>query len=596
MARIKEAMEPSGNGNTNDINQLERLHLSRLSNYSENETNSTTQINDLNSIAENDEVTHFPISLSESSLSTAADSVVHSVLHKIASETKSNPRDNQRVISPFPSSGNVAQKNAVAPTQQYELEYDISSSSTEESTNTSEAEKNENTDTEAPEKRKSAPVESVENNTGSQRSLVRTSVSLDRVEEILKQTTEVLSTSSSDDEKEEDEQDKKPKSATSLRSRPRSASVSRLDERFDSREFVDLPNGKPLTERRQISTRNSEAELTNMFGPGHELSIFVGTWNLNLSTNVDPDSLRKFLIEKNQTKCDIYVFGSQEIPVESVIEWEIMIQRCLGRKYILLHAVRFGTLHLTLYIKSYIQSYCSAVDWGVLSVRAISTIKTKGVAACTVQIFGTKFIFLTSHLTAGEGEKNLTNRILNYRTICEKLRLRRSKSLAARIENKLLSKKYNFNVEEFDAVFWFGDLNFRIDPDTGQDQLGECMNRKLCFDGFSEQKITFMPTYKFNPNSRIYDTSRSLRQPSFTDRILFKSRVPLRAIFYDSFNELTHSDHRPVSAIFKVQLMPIKPCNTPLCMNNGEFVVSVYKAAFKEQTPQKSSSRVCHIL
>ena len=83
MVRIREAMEPSGNGNTNEINQLERLHLSRLSNYSENETNSTSQINDLNSIAENDEVTHFPISLSESSLSTAADSVVHSVLHRI---------------------------------------------------------------------------------------------------------------------------------------------------------------------------------------------------------------------------------------------------------------------------------------------------------------------------------------------------------------------------------------------------------------------------------------------------------------------------------------------------------------------------------
>ena len=140
------------------------------------------------------------------------------IQHK-ASETKSNPRDNQRVISPFPSSGNVAQKNAVAPTQQYEIEYDISSSSTEESTTTSEQEKNANTNIEAPQKRNSAPTESVENNTGSQRSLVRTSVSLDRVEEILKQTTEVLSTSSSDDEKEEDEQDKKPKSATSLRSR-----------------------------------------------------------------------------------------------------------------------------------------------------------------------------------------------------------------------------------------------------------------------------------------------------------------------------------------------------------------------------------------
>ena len=57
---------------------------------------------------------------------------------------------------------------------------------------------------------------------------------------------------------------------------------------------------------------------------------------------------------------------------------------------------------------------------------------------------------------------------------------------------------------------------FSIDPSNGQDQLAECMERGLCFEDFDEQKICFMPTYKFNPNSRIYDTSRTLRQPSFT--------------------------------------------------------------------------------
>lgn len=107
-----------------------------------------------------------------------------------------------------------------------------------------------------------------------------------------------------------------------------------------------------------------------------------------------------------------------------------------------------------------------------------------------------------------------------------------------------------------------------------------------------------MPTYKFNPNSKIYDTSRALRQPSYTDRILYKSKAQCRGIFYDSFNDLTHSDHRPVSAIFKVQVSPIKPCNAPLCMNNGEFVVSVYKAAFREHSTPKSSSssRICTLL
>ena len=51
------------------------------------------------------------------------------------------------------------------------------------------------------------------------------------------------------------------------------------------------------------------------------------------------------------------------------------------------------------------------------------------------------------------------------------------------------------------------------------------MERGLCFEDFDEQKICFMPTYKFNPNSRIYDTSRTLRQPSFTVIIFFVDYV-----------------------------------------------------------------------
>merc|ERR1712106_1014183 len=407
---------------------------------------------------------------------------------------------------------------------------------------------------------------------------------------------------SSTEEDDDEMKKKKPNSAKSIRSRPRSASVSRMEDRRSSFDeltgLIDLPHGKPLTDRpKTLSTRPSELELASILGPAREMTVFVATWNLNLSTDIDPDMLTRFLVERNKNaKCDVYALGAQEIPVEGIVEWEVMLQRCLGRRYILLHAVRFGTLHLALFVRSQLQTYCSTVDWGVLSVRALSTIKTKGVAACTVQIFGAKFAFLTSHLTAGEGEKNLANRILNYRTIREKLRLRRSKAIEKKLGSDM-PKKYNFNIEEFDTVFWFGDLNFRIDPSNGQDQLAECMERGLCFEDFDEQKICFMPTYKFNPNSRIYDTSRTLRQPSFTDRILSRCRgSTCRGVFYDSFNELTHSDHRPVSAIYQVQVKPTKPCNAPMCMNNGEFVVSVYKAAFREHPTPKSTSRVCTLL
>ena len=56
----------------------------------------------------------------------------------------------------------------------------------------------------------------------------------------------------------------------------------------------------------------------------------------------------------------------------------------------------------------------------------------------------------------------------------------------------------------------------RLDSQSGEDELTGCIKRQLCFSNFSEQKINFMPTYKFDPGSPIYDTSKLLRQPSYT--------------------------------------------------------------------------------
>jgi hypothetical protein len=73
-------------------------------------------------------------------------------------------------------------------------------------------------------------------------------------------------------------------------------------------------------------------------------------------------------------------------------------------------------------------------------------------------------------------------------------------------------------------VFWFGDLNFRLDVDSfstseivnlvsqndlkpllEKDELNETISSNKAFSGFSECKINFKPTYKFIPDSQEYD-------------------------------------------------------------------------------------------
>lgn len=124
--------------------------------------------------------------------------------------------------------------------------------------------------------------------------------------------------------------------------------------------------------------------------------------------------------------------------------------------------------------------------------------------------------------------------------------------------------------QNFDCVFWCGDLNFRLSQPreevvnwveqqqfplpspykTEMDQLtnsimqGELDNISLYFTciarhyinfilwsigmvfrGFEEGPITFKPTYKYDPGTQMFDTSQKQRTPSYTDRILYKVNI-----------------------------------------------------------------------
>lgn len=73
--------------------------------------------------------------------------------------------------------------------------------------------------------------------------------------------------------------------------------------------------------------------------------------------------------------------------------------------------------------------------------------------------------------------------------------------------------------------------------------------------------IRFLPTYKYDKNSYSYDTSKKLRIPSWTDRVLWyhdeskskgKESQYLKPLLYER-RESIFSDHRPVAAYFEIQ-------------------------------------------
>ncbi|KAF8069645.1 INPP5B [Scenedesmus sp. PABB004] len=132
-----------------------------------------------------------------------------------------------------------------------------------------------------------------------------------------------------------------------------------------------------------------------------------------------------------------------------------------------------------------------------------------------------------------------------------------------------------------DVVFWVGDLNYRINGNAravayllrtrlhevlhANDQLRLQQHKGRVFEGFTEGRIHFPPTFKFVPGSNAYADARV---PSWTDRILW--RVPPRSpdaagrggppaprvaqLYYASVPAVTSSDHKPVVGGFEVAL------------------------------------------
>lgn len=272
---------------------------------------------------------------------------------------------------------------------------------------------------------------------------------------------------------------------------------------------------------------------------------------------------------------DIVVVGTQESCPEK-FEWEATLQETIGPSHVLFHSVNLGTLHLVVFLRRDLIWYCSAPEDSYLSVRPGTAFRTKGAVAISFSLFGTSMLFVTSHLTAHQ--QKVKERVSDVKRIIHSLDL--PKNLPIRHKNKDVT-------QNFDCVFWCGDLNFRLSEPRENllewiqntrfplpshlphgfmhtDQLKSVLSDGAAFKGFLEANITFPPTYKYDPGTQQFDTSSKQRAPAYTDRILYKYRHPymlrrnsssgnviVECLAYDSVPSIISSDHKPVWALFK---------------------------------------------
>jgi len=133
---------------------------------------------------------------------------------------------------------------------------------------------------------------------------------------------------------------------------------------------------------------------------------------------------------------------------------------------------------------------------------------------------------------------------------------------------KFIDNQEPVNILEHDLLFWCGDLNYRLVA-TDFDEIMKLINQNLIvelrkldqlkmekdagrvFPEFEEGKISFAPTYKYKVGQHEFETEKR-RIPPWCDRILYRGEAQLQ--FYTSVASVCESDHKPVTALFKVDI------------------------------------------
>ena len=129
-------------------------------------------------------------------------------------------------------------------------------------------------------------------------------------------------------------------------------------------------------------------------------------------------------------------------------------------------------------------------------------------------------------------------------------------------------------ITDHEICFFSGDLNYRIDVSREvtinkinnkdfdylleHDQLikQRIKNPGFRLKSFSEGRIAFAPTYKYNPGEDVYDTSEKKRTPAWCDRILYRGKW-IKLLNYQRY-ECKVSDHRPISGTFQAKVKTIR--------------------------------------
>ncbi|KAL8874296.1 MAG: hypothetical protein Q9174_000336 [Haloplaca sp. 1 TL-2023] len=99
---------------------------------------------------------------------------------------------------------------------------------------------------------------------------------------------------------------------------------------------------------------------------------------------------------------------------------------------------------------------------------------------------------------------------------------------------------------------------------------------------FVECPINFNPTYKYDVGSDQYDSSEKNRAPAWCDRILYRGTGKIKQLDYQR-HDIRVSDHRPVTATFKLRVKSIVAEQRKRAWQQCEQKFEIYRQAIEKE-------------
>ncbi|XP_014905959.1 inositol polyphosphate 5-phosphatase K-like isoform X2 [Poecilia latipinna] len=331
--------------------------------------------------------------------------------------------------------------------------------------------------------------------------------------------------------------------------------------------------------------------------------LHMVTWNV--ATADPPDDVASLLHLNSPKTPDLYVIGLQEVysgPVRFVSDmifddpWsQLFISTLAPLNYIKVSSIRMQGLLLLFFSKLGHVPFIRDIQATYTRTGIFGYWGNKGGVSVRLSFYGHMLCFLNCHLAAHM--KYANERMDEFEHI---------------MDTQTFDCKKAPRIIDHRLVFWFGDLNFRI-QDHGMHFVRSCINnqtynllwshdqlimlkkKEQLLQEFEEGPLDFQPTYKFDLNSDTYDSSGKKRKPAWTDRILWRVRpksqpndeqdendvkekkqlkeeeeypLKVRQDLYTSNMEFRISDHKPVIGIFTLELTKIH--QTPLVSLHAE--------------------------